>query len=72
MPLWGLRCPGKEDLQKRPSPSHNQTEADVDRSYRSAREDISKISEPRAKVLFEKTANLLSDLRKEYEGYERR
>lgn len=35
-----------------------------------AREDVSKVSEPRAKALFEKTANLLSDLRKEYEGYE--
>jgi len=36
-----------------------------------AREDISKISEAKAKALFEKTANMLSGLRKEYEDYEK-
>jgi hypothetical protein len=36
-----------------------------------AHEDISKISEARAKALFEKTANMLSGLREEYEDYEK-
>jgi hypothetical protein len=36
-----------------------------------AREDVAKISDPKAKALFEKTADRLSNLRKEYEDYER-
>ena len=35
-----------------------------------AREDVTKISDARAKALFEKTAAVLSELRKEYEDYE--
>jgi hypothetical protein len=35
------------------------------------RQDISKVSDEKAKALFQKTAEVLSGLRKDYEDYER-
>jgi desulfoferrodoxin (superoxide reductase-like protein) len=35
-----------------------------------AREDVSKISDPKAQALFETTAEVLTGLRKAYEGFE--
>lgn len=64
---WVAIARGKTIQRKRPSTKLKRMLTQV---IDHAREDIPKISEARTKALLEKTAYMLSGLRKEYEDYE--